>query len=625
MPEFDTDTLLPPKHGVMTPFAKFAWALIILLVLVVTWAGMNKFKPERFRSSNAFVESARHAIHSKDWEQAARDLANARKLAPDNPKVTQAIIELLKITGADAAGLLQMIQTLNQQAALSPELQLLMARTLFRLGRFSEAREWHGRLPETLKAQTEALELMAGLLSAEGRAHEAAEFMRRSLVAMPDCPVKEFRLAMEDVRHPFASISQKARQALWRIAQSNGEFAFQAISQLSLLSDLTINESNNLLKLLDEKPDKEAFPVRLELISAMVHLQPDKRDALCADEVTRFRQRAAPGVIPVPPKPPLNEHAQLNLQSVHPGKRMEKEAVPAEVAIKASEPVLDNDLRVFCRWLAKEKQPELLQQLVPLKIIQSSSELFTCLALAMSEDQQWSKLQVLLAGPKPAVNPILISIWHAVVEGHLQPDNNESIKLLFGAIEGAAKSKDSVLLLAVALAAEQFNEQGIALSAYQAIATFDEKKAVVTLEQAYAKAELLKDTTAMLNSASKLHVLRPDNRAYAERLAYLQLLCGRDFEVACLESGHTEGRTGTETASLELLQALAAYRLSDTESMKQHLQRIAQSEGLSVGQRAAFAGLLSKAGQTTRAFQVAEKVPASLLLPEELTLLRTAL
>ena len=139
MPEFDTDTLLPPKHGVMTPFAKFAWALIILLVLVVTWAGMNKFKPERFRSSNAFVESARHAIHSKDWEQAARDLANARKLVPDNPKVTQAIIELLKITGADAAGLLQMIQTLNQQAALSPELQLLMARTLFRLGRFSKS------------------------------------------------------------------------------------------------------------------------------------------------------------------------------------------------------------------------------------------------------------------------------------------------------------------------------------------------------------------------------------------------------------------------------------------------------------------------------------------------------
>ena len=182
-----------------------------------------------------------------------------------------------------------------------------------------------------------------------------------------------------------------------------------------------------------------------------------------------------------------------------------------------------------------------------------------------------------------------------------------------------------MLLLAAALAAEQFNEQGIALAAYQSIASFDEKKAVAALEQAFAKAELLKDTTAMLNTVSKLHFLKPYNRAYADRLIYLQLICGRGLEVASLEVVSSPDSVGNEQALREFLQALAAYRFSDSERMKQHLMRIEKLEAFSAGQRAAYAGMLSKAGKTSMAFQIAEKISKSQLLPEELELLKVAL
>ena len=597
MPEFDTDTLLPPKHGVMTPFAKFAWTLIGLFTLVLIWGGVKKYNPDLFRRTDVLIESARQAIHSKNWDQAAQDLATARRLSPGNVKVTQAIVDLLKLTGTNSAELLQMIQILNNQGAASPELQLLMARTLFRLGRFSEARQWHDGLPESLKAQSEALELMAGVSNAEGRTHEAEEFMHRSILAMPDSPAKEFKLAMEGIRHPFSSVSQKARQTLWLIAQSKSDLALQAVAELASLPDLTVAECNDLLKILGKYTGKNLLPIRLEVISALTRLQPEQRGALFAEEVTRFRQSAAPGVIPA----------------------------PSATSPKDSETLLDNDLRTLGRWLALEKQHELIQQLVPLKSIQESSELFSSLARALAEDQHWNELQTLLTERKPPVDPIRVQIWLATAAGHLHPETDEARKLLTRAIEAAGKNKNAMLLIAAALAAEQLNEQELALAAYQEVASFDEKRAVGTLEEAYGKAELIKDTDAMLRTAAKLHTLCPENQALADRLTYLQLICGRDFEVAGSAVLKHENQRGDDKSLAELLQALAAYRFADARKLDQHLGRVTQMISFTAGQRAVYAGLLAKTGHEHIAFEVAEKISNGLLLPEELILLKLAL
>ena len=597
MPEFDTDTLLPPKHGVMTPFAKFAWTLIGLLVLALIWAGVKKNKPDLFRSPDALIESARQAINAKNWDQAAQDLARARTLSPDNVKVTQAIIELLKLTGTNSAELLQMIQNLNKREAPSPELQLLMAQTLFRLGRVAEAHQACDQLPATIKSGTKALELMAGVLNAEGQPREAAEFMHRSILAMPDSQAKEFKLAMEGIRHPFSSVSQKARQTLWLIAQSKSDLALQAVAQLASLSDLKAAEYNDLLKILGKFTDKNLLAIRLEVISALARLQPDQRDALFAEEVRRFRQRAAPGVIPT----------------------------PSATSQEDSKALLDNDLRILSRWLAQEKQHELLLELSPLKEIWASTELFSCLARALAEDQHWSELQTLLTERKPPVDPIRVQIWLATAAGHLHPETDEARKLLTRAIDAAGKNKNAMLLIAAALAAEQLNEQDLALAAYQQVASFDEKRAVGILEEVYGKAEIIKDTDAMLRTAAKLHRLCPENQALADRLTYLQLICGRDFEVAGSAVLKLESQKVDDKSLAELLQALAAYRFADARKLDQHLGRVTQVSSFTAGQRAVYAGLLAKTGHEHIAFEVAEKVPNGLLLPEELILLKLAL
>ena len=603
----------------MTPFAKFAWAFIIVIVLMVGWAGITHSKAGRFNASNHLVDAARHAILERDWEKAVRNLAQARKVAPDNREVTRAIIELLKVTGTDPEGLVRMIRELNQNEAPTADLKLLMARTLFKLGRLGEARAWLAEVPMPVKEQAEALDLMAGILDAEGKTREAVEFAHRSILAMPEGPEKDFRMATANLRHPFASTREQGRQTLWSIARAQGGLALPAISQLASLSDLTAVESESLLKLVEEHPGKEILPVRLAVVSVMARIEPEKRADLCAREVKHFRGRMSPDLNPAPPE----VRGHLTLKNLIPGSLPAVNPVLFDAAPGAQDPVLSDDVWIFCRWLAQEKQPGLIQKLVPQRTIQASSELFTCLAWALSEDEQWSQLEALLAGPKPELNPTLVSIWSAVVDANLHPENNQCIKLLVGAIKGAARNRDSQSLLAAAAAAGHLNEQAIALSAYQAIASFDEKRAVASLEQTYASAERLKDTTAMIHAASKLHALRPGNRAYALRLTYLQLICGRDFESAVFETA-SEDDPGTRSLH-ELLRALAAYRLAYPEGVRRHLQGISTADEFTAGQRAAYAGLLSKSGEVARAYQLAERIPQKLLLPEEAVLLRAAL
>jgi|GEM_PF-622384 len=624
MPEFDTDTLLPPKHGVMTPFAKFAWAMIGFLVLALAWATTKRFRPELFNDAGDYVKSARTAMAAKDLEQAAIDLSKAYQRAPNNREVIRQIIEFMKTAGTSAADLLAMIERLNIQERPSPELDLLMAQTLLRLGRVTETRQAWAKLPETVKSGTEALELMAGILNAEGRPKEAAEFARRTVLSMPDSPEKEFQLAIMDIRHPFLETQQKARLTLWKLAESKESNALRATAQLAADPALTESEARRLLVSLDTQSSKPPLTLRLEVVSALTRARPDLRNTLCRAEMNLFRQSTRSGLLEsmLPDsKAPKTADTQPNTQTAT-KPSLPKISEPPKA--KAPTPKLDDELSVFCRWLAEQKQHALLLELAPLKRIRESTELFTCLARALAEDQCWAELKTLLSEGKPPVNPIRVSLWLAAVASHLQPASDESRNHLATAIDAASKKKDTMLLIAAALAAEQLNEQALSLAAYQAIASFDEKRAVATLEEAYAKAEFLKDTNAMLSTAAKLQTLRPENQAFADRLAYLQLLCGRDMEIAKTLESRTESLNVDGKVHYELLEALLAYRLADYKKLEQHLMGITQVSPFSVGQRAVYAGLLARTGRLGIAFDLAEKVPGSLLLPEELTLLKLA-
>ena len=246
----------------------------------------------------------------------------------------------------------------------------------------------------------------------------------------------------------------------------------------------------------------------------------------------------------------------------------------------------------------------------------------------MVEDQRWSDLKKLLDENKTPADPIRVSFWLAEAESHLQNDMQKSRSLLMRAIDAAGDRKDIPLLLAAAATCESLNEQDLALAAYQKIAGLDSNEAESVLQEALNKAELLKDTTALLSISRKLHMLKPDNIAFADRLAYMRLIDGMEIEMTDFKtpiSRDLEADRTQEYIPHALLQALQAYRFSDMAAMKEWLLKLRPNDQLCPGQRAVVAGLLARAGRMEEAFQIAEKIPKELLLMEEAELLKPAL
>ncbi len=142
------------------------------------------------------------------------------------------------------------------------------------------------------------------------------------------------------------------------------------------------------------------------------------------------------------------------------------------------------------------------------------------------------------------------------------------------------------------------------------------------------KAELLKNTTALLDISRQLNMLRPDNIAFANRLAYMRLIGGKEIEMTKVKTPISRTIKTDKTQEYipqALIQALLAYRFSDMVAMKEWLQKLRPNDLQRPGQRAVVAGLLARAGRMGEAFQIAEKIPKELLLMEEAELLKPAL
>jgi len=71
--------------------------------------------------------------------------------------------------------------------------------------------------------------------------------------------------------------------------------------------------------------------------------------------------------------------------------------------------------------------------------------------------------------------------------------------------------------------------------------------------------------------------------------------------------------------------ALAAFREARYNDIAPELARVKSYDTFPAGARAVYAGLLAITGNQSGAFQIAEKVPVNLLLPEERRFLSRAL
>jgi len=587
--DLDSQSKAEKKAPSRLPIGKFTLFAIISFGLLVTvllaWHPLATAANTAMARRNALEAQA--ATAEKDWVKAHEELTLARKRAPEDVGVIMAMVAFYKATGSDPGGLAQQLALLGQQRPLTDEEFLLLGRSLITSGKTKDARKVYEKLPLAQSTQKSGLELLSSILSAEGHVKEAEEISQRAAAQSADTPEAHLQAAVADLNSHFGEVRIQAVKQLWQFAKLNTQTGLDAIHQLAANPDLTLPEARNLLALQEQHPLK-TLPTRLEVLSALLRLQPDQRADLALAEIKRF-------------------------QTSKNGRRED-----------------------LAYWLMKENFNEQVFKLVPKDLAIQSRELYPILMQSMAQAQRWEELQALLKLQHPPVSKSLLDLAMAEVQSHLQPDFKETRRLLQGTVTNAKQEGSVSTLHIAAVLAEKLNLADIACQAYEAAGNLAadsnlNDEALLNLQKSAELALRTKDATSLLEISRRLHQLSPSSAVFADRLIYLRLLLGIEMETVNSSSLlsqaelHAALAITLERIPPQMLLALAAYRLGNLEVMQQHLAALKNTDNLAAGPRAVIAGLLSLAGKGDRAYQMAEKIPTALLLDEELSFLKRAL
>jgi hypothetical protein len=572
----------PPKERIgwfsVTIFSAFA----LLIIVWFAWSPVTSALKAALGRRSA--SEARIALKSKDWARAAEQIIAARRWAPEDVEVIRVIVEFLKLSGSDPGGLAQQLRKLAEKTPLSEEEQMLLGRTLALNGKTEEARGVYDQLSLSASTRKPGLDLLSTILKSEGHEQEAQVLSQRATRQNKvDTPEARLEIAQQDGQSRFVEVRRHAHAELWEVARLETPIAMDAVRRLAADPLLTNAGAGELLQIVEKHAHKK-LPIRLSVVSALMRLQPTQRTSLVEEEVKRFQSKQ------------------------------------------------DGNLEEIAYWLMTEGLPEQVFRLVPQELAVKSRQLYPILMQSMAQAKRWEELKQLLSAPGVPVPRSRVDLAMAEVLSHLQPDLRESRQLIEGTLNASASDRTPETFKAAASLAAKLNLSDVAAVAYrEAGLRADAENGIGLLQKALECALLAKDSALMLEVSRKLHELRPASSAYSDRLAYLRLILGEEIETVDLSRlKESNDMQAMFTVTLErvpssLLRALAAYRMGDRAGIQQHLAGLGDTSALPPGQRAVVAGLLSLAGKADRAYQIAEKIPAVVLLDEELAFLQKAL
>lgn len=516
------------------------------------------------------------SLEADDLGHAIAQIISAREWAPEDPEVIGSIIAYLKTVQGNPHELAYQLRLLNGKKPLSIDNQILYGATLLSIGQIDEARRIYDALPKDATSTPEGLAFFGKLRAAEGQTSEGAGIARKSLMLQKDTPEARLALAVQDKQHSFPEFRRQAWADLWELAKLDSPPGLDAMMQISKDARLRVDQAEQLLELVEKHPSA-TLQSRLAIVTALIRLQPDQRERRVEEEIERFQKNKS------------------------------------------------GSLEHIAAWLSENGEHSRLLALIPTNLAKDSRTLYTSLVKALVVQGRWAEFKAMLQERRPPVSEELAAIWMADVESHLQSDRDEPRRHLTFAVDSAkANSLPEELELAAALS-ERLGMLDLAIKANLTLAELVPPRQTEILKKTREVALLAQDTHALLDISRKLQELHPTSGCFTQEFNYLRLLLGEQMESVDLASlqreadhrGATPSSVRADCIPLRLLEALAAYRFSNKAAVVRHMNNLPPVEGLSAGYRAVLAGLLATSGQEALAFQIAEKVPESLLLAEE--------
>ncbi|MFO1486262.1 MAG: hypothetical protein U1F71_23065 [Verrucomicrobiaceae bacterium] len=522
------------------------------------------------------LPEVRENLKEQKWREAAVAMNNARRWAPQDPEVIRASLEFLHLMGEDSRTAISLVRQLQDTGAATNDDVMLMGQMHARLGELAKARGILEKLPVEARQTRRGLELQAEILRAEGSTAEADSLLRKALEQDSNNPDSLLKLARMDLASKDPARRAAIHDRLWKMAHIPGPSRLTAVELLAGSRALTVPQAEELSKIVDSiqtDSTQEREQARLNVLSARIRLSPHLRADIIDAELPRWKDRPPAQTVPV------------------------------------------------VAWLSALGEYERILRILPAPTAVRNAELLPHHVEALCAKGKWQELDTLLSTNRlPSTIPALrVMLWQARARMHLDSSPANARRLLARVFESSGHGDSPLFTLETGALAEQLHEWDLARDCYQAVAAKHPASRQQLLPKVYEMAEHLHDGEEMLKVCSQLLELAPESTPQLIQKLYLQLLLGIDLETAQVRlQSLTLPRQVQQADRLHLLHALAAFRQHDAAGIRSAIPQISNPAALSVGERAVYASLLKfSGGDTAAVFRIMERIPSSLLLPEE--------
>ncbi len=532
------------------------------------------------------LAAAHEAISRQDYTAA---MAAVQKIAIHNaqdPEVLRTWVLVLMGINAHPDEVLNTLAQVQAVGGMTPEMRLKRVEAQLRRGDMPAAQAALDALPEAECQSWESVALEATLLLCQGRTAEAGERLH-TITESAVTPEAFFRRAVLEI-----AVSQEkeprraARQIIWETARGETPSKRLALSILSRDADLTASEAAELLDLVNEAPGAAAPELRFAVLEQVFRRAPERKAALIQAESERASTLPAEQQV---------RHVLFLAQ---------QQAAQA----------MQDFLRAHGPALAKER---------PADYVSLQLE-------ALAEADDWQAVQQGLQTEAAAhLSSLSRNLWVASAAAKLTPDSPAVLQHLKLAYQTTQNGRNLAGGVRVADSALRLGQSAFAAICYEELATKPllPGDKIHLLEKTIEAHTQTRDTAALRRAFRALAEHTPGHPGNAYRADYLDLLYGEGLEVVFHRLQTHAAAAGTadgDQAHQRLLKAMLYRHLEHKDMLRRELVGLENATTWTAGERAVLAGLLAKAGEPARSWQLAEKLPVGLLLREEAALAAAA-
>ena len=557
-----------------------------VLVLVGLLAGRPLYRRWLSMESEEHLAHAREAIARQDWTQALLEVQNAARQSPQNPEMLRTGVVVLAAMQAHPDEILRTIKEVEAAGGMTPDMFIKRAQAHLTRGDYVAAEKALHAVPNAQRQSWEAVELESTLLLFQGRQTEADAVLSSKLDTKSSNPDAAFRLAVITMALPREPQRSDAREIVWQTARGNTTNTPVALALLCRSPGLTSTEATELLDLAERQNGPFATGLRYAALANVLRLAPDRKTQLLKAESDRSAAATAREQVGYLMFLLKNRESQAMLDFLETHGAPLKHASPAE-------------------YLSMELE-------------------------ALAQSQQWNTVRKKLATPEARIlDGVMLDLWQACSLAALDPASPTKLERLKLARDATRRTQNIAGSIRVADTAANIGPPDFAAACYEELAAGPALPSdkIVFLEKASLALTQAHDTAGLVRVTRALADQTPGHLDNAFRADYLAILTGAPHEGIVMRLAEEDEKATADPRAKtrrRLLRALILDRRKQIESLRPELHDLESAGSWTPGERAVIAGMLAAAGETARAWQLAEKVPGALLLKEEAAMLARA-